>query len=113
MLCKLALREMKLAEDIVDRRGFIILPKGVGLTPTPLVEDLKLHIDRAHHQLQIASQAGVDRRASSDICFPHPDDEDRLDRLEDLMERLGTSYRGDCLAQCGLARLCRERAPST
>ena len=110
LLCRLTLQAMGFSGDEVARSGFIVLPQGVGLQPTLLRQSLDHRIRRAQLLLQTAQSAGERLRDVDGIAFPAPDDDDRFEKLEDLLDRLGTSYRGECLADCGLARLCRARA---
>jgi hypothetical protein len=46
------------------------------------------------------------------VSFPAIEDgaDTRLEKLEELMDVVGTCYRPECLADCGLSRLCRDRA---
>src|SRR5262249_811409 len=47
-----------------------------------------------------------------DVQFPGLDGEpdERIELLEDLLDKVGSSYRPSCLHDCGMARLCRARA---
>ena len=112
LLCQRALMDLKLPPDAVSDNGFIILPNGVGLTPTLLIQNLAARVRRAE-RLLASTPTGEDiLKAVSGLQFPaeNADPQERLDTLEKMMDNIGTNYRPDCLQDCGMARLCRGRA---
>lgn len=112
LLCRRALIELGLAPDTVSDDGFIILPKGVGLTPTLLVSNLGARVRRAERLLASTTNSADIMKAAAGLQFPgEQDDPDkRLVTIETMMDTVGTHYRPDCLQDCGMARLCRGRA---
>jgi hypothetical protein len=113
LLCRRILMEERLQPDVVSDEGFIVLPEGIGLKPTLLRQNLAARIRRAGALLaSVPDPAQIMLKLSDDTQFPSPslDPEARLEKLEDLLDTIGTSYRPDCLQDCGLARLCRSRA---
>jgi hypothetical protein len=110
LLCKLTLQNMGFTGDEVASTGFIVLPQGTGLQPTLLRQSLEFRIRRAAQELETAQNAGAQFGNLDGVAFPAPEDEDRFEKLQALLDQVGTSYRGECLVNCGLARLCRARA---
>lgn len=113
LLCRLALADMGLDERIVSAEAFIILPIGVGLTPTLLRQEISTKIRRARLVLDAAPDpAALIAEHGPGAQFPGEELEPRakLTTLEHLLDTVGTTYRPDCLRDCGLARLCRARA---
>jgi hypothetical protein len=112
LLCRRELIEEGLQPDVVSDEGFIILPKGVGLSPTLLRQNLAARIRRAERLLATAPDpAEIVSRLTDDVRFPGPgiEPQARLEALENLLDTIGTSYRPACLQDCGMARLCRSR----
>jgi hypothetical protein len=112
LLCRRELVELGLSPSAVSEEGFIILARGLGLTPTLLKCNLGNRIVRAE---QLLNSAQVDEdllQIIGDMRFPGADDDAqlRIDALEHLMDKVGTRYRPECLQDCGAARLCRARA---
>jgi hypothetical protein len=113
LLCRKVLQEEGLPADTVSDEGFIILPKGVGLTPTLLRQNLTAKIRRAATLLATAPDpAQILARLPERIEFPSldPDPAARVEKLEQMLDTVGSRYRPDCLQDCGMARLCRSRA---
>jgi hypothetical protein len=113
LLCRRELSEEGLQPDAVSDEGFVILPQGVGLSPTLLRQNLAARIRRAERLLATAPDpAEILSRLTGDVQFPGlgVDPQTRLETLERLLDTVGTSYRPDCLQDCGMARLCRGRA---
>jgi hypothetical protein len=111
LLVRRALVDMGLPKDAVSDEGFIILPMGVGLTPTLLVKNLAARVRRAE-ELFASTPSGADIPLGVwSLRFPAMDADatTRLDTLESMMDHVGTSYRPDCLQDCGMSRLCRAR----
>jgi hypothetical protein len=112
LLCRRSLIEDKLPPDAVSDEGFIILPKGVGLSPTMLVQNLASRIRRA--EMMLTSIPSIDEMLElvGSLQFPSLIDEPqvRLEKVEHMMNEVGTNYRPDCLQDCGMAKLCRGRA---
>lgn len=112
MICRRTLIELKLPPDAVSDEGFVILSKDLGLTPTLLRQNLAARVRRAAALLD-ATPVGDDViQAANGLQFPAIEmaPEDRLDRLEAMMDQVGTKYGPPCLQNCGMARLCRGRA---
>ena len=98
---------------IVSDEVFIITPQGVGLTPTLTPIAVARKVERAERLLRDAPDpAALTREVPAGVSFPSADDDSatRMTKLERLLDTVGTTYRPECLADCGLARLCRERA---
>jgi len=110
LLVKLTLRDLGFSGDVVSNTGFIILPQGTGLQPTLLKQGLSDRIARAQRVLQTARVAAQPEAPLPDVIFPGPKDANRIDTLEMILDTVGSTYRPECLANCGLSRLCRERA---
>ncbi|HST39357.1 MAG TPA: hypothetical protein VLK58_07600 [Conexibacter sp.] len=114
LLCRRALQDMGLDPHVVSDEAFIILPVGVGLTPTLLRQNIAGKIRRAQTLLETAPDpAELLALHGPDLQFPGKelDPQARLDVLERLLDAVGTTYRPDsCLRDCGLAQLCRARA---
>jgi hypothetical protein len=110
LLVRRMLRELGFSGEEVSNTGFIILPLGLGLNPTLLKQGLAQRIARAERVLQTADDAGGDPDDLPDVVFPASDDPDVIGRLEKILDTVGSEYRPECLASCGLSRLCRERA---
>ncbi|RDE49462.1 MAG: hypothetical protein DVS81_16440 [Candidatus Accumulibacter meliphilus] len=115
LLCRRALIELKLSPDAVSDEGFIILPMGVGLTPTLLIQNLAARVRRADRLLASTPTGDDMLMVASGLQFPasNVDPQARLDTLEQMMDKVGTNYRPDCLQDCGMGRLCRGRAQTT
>ena len=113
LLCQRELIEENLPPNSVSDEGFIILPKGVGLNPTLLRQNLAARIRRAERLLATTPDpAEILSGLTDDVRFPDLaiDPDARLDKIEDLLDAVGTTYRPACLQDCGMARLCRRRA---
>jgi hypothetical protein len=110
LLVRLTLRELGVSAQIVSDTGFIILPIGTGLQPTLLKQGLAVRVARAQHVLETARGAGRPTGGLPRVVFPGRDDTARLDTIERILDEVGSTYRPECLANCGLARLCRDRA---
>lgn len=113
LLCRRVVVEERLAPEVVSDEGFIILPEGVGLSPTLLYQNLAARVRRAEKLLASSPDPEAILSTLADgVQFPglDIDPEKRLDTLEHLLDTIGTNYRPDCLQDCGMARLCRSRA---
>jgi hypothetical protein len=113
MLCRRELIEEGLPSDAVSDEGFIILPQGVGLTPTLLSQNLADKIRRADRLLATTPNPGeLLAELAEHVTFPglSLDPDARIANLDHLLDTVGTRYRPDCLQDCGMARLCRSRA---
>lgn len=112
LLCRLALVDLNLPQNTVSDEGFIILPQGVGLTPTLLIQNLAAKIRRAERMLASMPTGDDLLHIANRLQFPavNADPQERLDTLETMMDKVGTNYRPDCLQDCGMARLCRARS---
>jgi hypothetical protein len=110
LLVRRTLRDLGFSGDEVSSTGFIILPLGLGLNPTLLKQVLTQRIARAERVLETASNAGAPAKEMPAVVFPGPDDKDPIAAIENILDTVGNVYRPECLANCGLSRLCRERA---
>jgi hypothetical protein len=113
LLCRRELIEEGLQADVVSDEGFIILPEGVGLSPTLLRQNLAMRIRRAERLLaMVPDPAEIVSRLTDDVRLPGlgVDPQVRLETLEHLLDTVGTSYRPGCLQDCKMSRLCRSRA---
>jgi hypothetical protein len=113
LLTRLALIEEGLPPDALSELGFIILPEGVGLRPTLLQQDLVARIRRAEKLLaKTPDPREILSLLPAGMRFPDQtlDPQARVDALERMLDRVGTTYRPSCLRDCGMARLCRNRA---
>ncbi|MGF6444722.1 hypothetical protein [Paraburkholderia youngii] len=112
LLVRLTLLDLGLRADAVSDNGFIVLPEGVGLAPTLLVQNLSTRIGRAGRLLALAPKGAEILRFASGLHFPSDQEQaqKRVNALENIMDTAGTAYHPDCLQDCGMARLCRFRA---
>jgi hypothetical protein len=112
LLCRLTLADLGLPTDVVSDRGFIVVPEGIGLAPTLLIQHLGAKIRRAERLLASMPQVASAVEMAAKLPFPgvgvRPSI--RLKAIEKLMDAVGTSYHPDCLQDCGMARKCRARA---
>jgi hypothetical protein len=101
---------------LVSDRALLVTPKNVGLTPTLSEQRVTRRVARARRLLDgipdpgeviAAVPAGV---SFGPVADPKADPRLRLEVLHDLADRVGTCYEPSCLATCGNARFCRERA---
>jgi hypothetical protein len=103
-------------ERLVSDRALLVTPKNVGMTPTLSEQRVTRRIERNRKLLNsIPAQADMIAAAPRDLSFgpvadTKADPRVRLDVLNDLADRVGTCYEPSCLASCGNARFCRERA---
>lgn len=103
-------------ERLVSDRALLITPKNVGMTPTLSEQRVTQRIERNRRLLEsIPDPADVVASVPRAMSFGPVADTDanervRLDVLSDLADRVGTCYEPSCLATCGNARFCRERA---
>lgn len=111
LLCRHALLDLGLPPDVVSDDAFIVLPKGVGLTPTLLIQNLAARVRRSELLLKSMPTGDDVLKAASGLQFPaeNLEPQERLDVLEKMMDTVGTSYRPECLQDCGMGRLCRGR----
>lgn len=115
LLCRRTLAAEGFPVEAISSEGFVILPHGVGLTPTLLRHDLTAKIRRADRLLATAPDPrSIVDSLSQGITMPGLDvvPEDRLDQLDRLLDSVGSSYKPTCLQDCGMARMCRSRAHS-
>jgi hypothetical protein len=75
--------------------------------------DLTRKVERAARMLEEAPDPeALVRKIPDGVSFPSVKDApaQRLAKLEQLLDEVGNSYRPECLQDCGMARLCRDRA---
>jgi hypothetical protein len=103
-------------QAIVAREALLITPKNVGLTPTMSVVDIAKRMARVRKLLAAAPDiqdliaklpAGS---GFAEACEEAGDEQSRLEAIHSVLDSVGNHYTPDCLKDCGLARICRERA---
>jgi hypothetical protein len=103
-------------ERLVSDRALLVTPKNVGMQPTLSEQRVTRRIERTRKLLaSIPDPAEVVAAVPAGVSFgpvadTTADRRVRLDVLEDLADRVGTCYEPTCLATCGNAKFCRERA---
>ena len=67
---------------------------------------------RAEQLLALTKTDDAMLKLAGNLHFPGKKDEPlvRLDALEKMMDKVGTNYQPNCLADCGMSKLCRGRA---
>ncbi len=103
--------------QLVSDEALIITPKNTGLRPTMCVKAVGRHVDRARRILEgapnateVADDLPDDLPSFEEVHDPKALNQQRLDRAQELAERVGTAYRPACLAACGFSRFCRHHA---
>jgi len=103
-------------EAIVARDALLITPKNVGLTPTMSVVPIAPRMARARRLLaaapdidQLIAQLPVGS-GFAQACEEAGDESSRVEAIHTVLDAVGNHYTPDCLKDCGLARICRERA---
>ncbi len=104
-------------DRLVSEEALLITPRNVGMQPTLSMKAVGPRIARAGRLLAAvpdvkdvvaAVPAGLSFAAVADTKAEAPR---RLHALETLADRVGgTAYKPECLANCGNARFCRDRA---
>jgi hypothetical protein len=103
-------------ERLVSDRALLITPKNVGMTPTLSEQRVAARIVRIRKLLDNMPRAeDVGAMAPAGLSFgpvadTKADEQRRLHALHVLADRVGTAYGPSCLASCGNAKFCRERA---
>jgi hypothetical protein len=103
-------------DRLVSDQAILITPKNVGMTPSLSEQRVTRRIERNQKLLASIPDladviASVARRVSfGPVADTKTDERARLDVLHDLADRVGTCYQPSCLATCGNAKFCRERA---
>jgi len=103
-------------ERLVSDRALLVTPKNVGMMPTLSEQRVTRRIERNRKLLaSIPDSADVVASVPRALSFgpvadTEADERVRLDVLNDLADRVGTCYEPSCLASCGNAKFCRERA---
>jgi hypothetical protein len=113
LVCRHTLRLLELPTDVVADTGYIILPKNTGLTPTLLKRDLAARVRNAQRLLESTPDIGEMAQLGAGLQYPDPattDAEDRVITIEHMMDTVGTAFEPSCLQDCGMSRLCRDRA---
>lgn len=111
-LTRLTLIDAQLSPDVLSSDGLMVLARGTSLQPVMLVKNISHRITRALEVLQAAPSVEEAIKAGDGQQFPdpamHPDK--RVQQLEAMMDAVGTTYKPECLQDCGMARLCRARS---
>jgi hypothetical protein len=103
-------------EAIVARDALLITPKNVGLTPTMSIVPIAKRMARAARLLAAAPdvQGLIEKLPPGSgfayACEEAGDEASRLEAIHTMLDGVGNHYTPDCLKDCGLARICRERA---
>lgn len=103
-------------ERLVSDRALLVTPKNVGLRPTLSEQRVTRRIERNRKLLaSIPDPADVLDSVPRGLSFKpvadiKADERVRLNVLNDVADRVGTCYQPSCLATCGNAKFCRERA---
>jgi hypothetical protein len=103
-------------ERLVSDRALLVTPKNVGMTPTLSEQRVSRRIERNRKLLDsIPDPADVIASVPHGLSFglvaeTDADERQRLDLLNNFADRVGTCYEPSCLATCGNAKFCRERA---
>jgi hypothetical protein len=103
-------------ERLVSYRALLVTPKNVGMRPTLSEQRVTRRIERTRKLLSsIPDPAEVIASVPAWVSFgpiadTTADRRVRLDLLEGIADRVGTCYEPSCLATCGNAKFCRERA---
>jgi len=103
-------------ERIVSDLALLVTPKNVGMTPVLSTQRVTQRIERNRKLIQsIPDPEDVVAAVPRGMSFGPVADADagervRLAVLSDLADRVGTCYEPSCLAACGNAKFCRERA---
>jgi hypothetical protein len=101
---------------LVSEVALLITPKNVGMQPTLSLKAVGPRIARAGKLLAgVPAVEDVVASVPAGLSFgpvadPGAEERRRLDALAGLADRIGTAYKPECLASCGNARFCRERA---
>ncbi len=103
---------------LVSPEALLITPKNTGLQPTLTVKLVGREIERAARifdNLEPVDDIVDDlpaRLPSFEKISPksHASEVERIDTALHLVDKVGNAYTPNCLASCGLGRLCRERA---
>jgi hypothetical protein len=103
-------------ERLVSDRALLVTPKNVSLMPTLSEQRVTRRIERNKKLLaSIPDPADVLASVPRSLSFgpvadTKTEERVRLDVLNDFADRVGTCYQPSCLATCGNAKFCRERA---
>jgi hypothetical protein len=102
--------------DTVSAKGLLVTPKNVGLTLVGSPVDLVTATRVAETTLaNLPNPADFMDVLPPGADFGHVGNVDRpegarLEALDRVLDTIGTRYQDSCLATCGLAKFCRERA---
>jgi hypothetical protein len=103
-------------ERCVSDRVMLITPRNVGLTPTLSEQRISARVTRMQRVfVGIPNFGDVAASTPADISFglvadQKADEQKRLDKLNDIADRVGTAYTPSCMTSCANARFCRTRA---
>jgi hypothetical protein len=116
LLAKQLVDEVGGDADLVSTTALLITPMNVGLKPTLSTQDVNKRIGRVQRLLAaVPDVGGIAASVPQDVTFGTVADlkaseQQRVDALHDLAERIGTTYSPSCLSTCGNAVFCRERS---
>jgi hypothetical protein len=103
-------------ERLVSDRALLITSLNVGLRPALSEQRVEARVRRVQRLLEsIPRAADVAASAPAGLTFAPVADRTaeeprRLGALNVLADKVGTAYQPGCLARCGNARFCRDRA---
>jgi hypothetical protein len=113
LLCRELMVEIDCDPSTISTQAFIILPKGVGLTPTLVRQEIGDKVARAQRLLEGAPDPiELVKGLAGKVQFPGLTSapHERVTDIEVVLDKVGTTYKPACLSDCGLSRLCRSRA---
>lgn len=99
-------------DDRVSSTAMLIAPRNVGLTPTLEKQDVATRITRVRSLLGRKTGTkdladGLESGVFGTIADRTIEPKRRLEVLDTLVDRVGTTYHPGCFSTCGAARYCR------
>src|SRR5206468_11414975 len=116
LLGKRLISELGGDDGLVSSEAMLITPKNVGLTPLVSLKNGSSRIARVERLLARApsirdlSDSIPGSASFAPIADSAAEPGQRIEALHELADQVGNYYVPSCLATCGLARFCRERA---
>jgi hypothetical protein len=98
----------------VSTLAMLIAPRNVGLTPTLVTQDVRARMRRISDLLGRPVPVrelgrGLSAGVFGSIADQTVETARRMERMDRLVEQVGTKYTSTCLSTCGAARYCRAR----
>src|SRR5262249_41583175 len=116
LLARQLVEELRGNPDSVSATALLITPTNVGLQPTISVQNVSSRLQRADSILRgIPRAQDVVDAIPAQMSFGAVADKgrppgERIEALDRMADRIGTTYRPECLSTCANARFCRQRA---